>query len=282
MSKWRIYSMPAVIETEDDKDFRRTVGEVLWPSRYPAEALLPHKQADPQMWESCYQQRPRIGGGYWFQTSWLNFYPKPLDPVRENLNVYGLCDSSLGKSATSDYTAIFYFGTGQDQNYYWLDLLHERIDTDRRVDEMFRMHRLWRPRNFGYEELGMQTDIDQIKKRQEKVGYRFPITELGRKGIWHNHSKPDRIRTMVPTAKTGHLWLPDPRSDAFPKATRDLILDFIDKGWSQYPAGKKYIDVLDVMSRMNDPAMSIRFPAPRQPMEDAPQRSFGADSWMLG
>lgn len=279
---WRVYSLPAMIETEADKDYRTEIGDVLMPKRFPRERLEKIKASDPGVWEANYQQRPRIGGGFWFQTSWLNFYPKPLDPVRENMNVYGVCDSSLGKNAKSDHTAIFYFATGQDENYYWLDLLHARLDTDKRVDEMFRMHRQWRPRNFGYEEIGMQTDIEQIKRRQEKVGYRFPITELGRKGIWHNHSKPDRIRTLVPVAKTGHLWLPDPRSTAFPQVTRDMVLDFIDKGWSKYPGGKKYIDVLDVMSRMNDPAMNVRMPSPRAPMDEAPQRSFGADSWMLG
>jgi len=232
-------------------------GEPLWPERWPCKALHAYKKADATVWESSYQQMPTVAGGYWFANTPPQFYEK-VEP--RDFNVYGLCDPALKQHSKADFTTIFFFGVGVDTNRYWLELVRERLTPGDRADRIFEMHRKWRPIGFGYEEYGLQSDVAHLKEKMERENYRFPITVLGRTGIWHNQSKPARIRTLLPLATNKRLYFPNPATPSRDPRVVELVRYVIEDEWNKYPASK-YDDVLDVMSRMNDPAMSIREPA---------------------
>jgi len=250
-------------------------GEPLWPERWSCTELYALKKADPEVWESSYQQRPSIAGGYWFANVPLNFYEEVKTP---DMNVYLLCDPALGREKKHDFTAMWVFGTHADGNYYWLEMLRERLTPPERAEALFRLHRKWRPVGVGYEEYGLMSDTSALREKMERENYRFHIEELGRKGEWHNVSKPDRIRTLISIGTAGRLWLPNPETQGRDAGQARLVKDFITQEWCRYP-GSRFDDMLDVMSRMNDPKFLVRFPRPR-PVYEPSQGTRPGVSWM--
>lgn len=233
-------------------------GQQLWPERWTCKALHDLKTSDSTVWESSYQQEPTVAGGFWFSSIPLNYYEKV---ETRGMNVYGICDPALSKRKGADYTTIFFFAIGGDGNYYWLELLRARLNPTERADAIFRLHRKWRPVGFGYEEYGLQADTVTLKDRMERENYRFPIVELGRRGLWHNLSKQDRIRTLIPLGNSGRIWLPNPETPGRDAKEVETIRYFVENEWGKYPA-VRHDDVLDVVSRVNDPDMNIKQPIP--------------------
>lgn len=283
---WRVVHLMA--EAEVDEGWRKakcecgTVrephGEPLWPEYWPCRKLVAKKR-DPEMWQFCWQGKPTIGGGYWLAATPPNYYEqvKPAD-----FNIYLLIDSSLGETKGSNRSALGVVGLGVDRNFYLLDLTRKVLDTDARTDEMFRLHRKWRPLGTALEEYGAQADHVYIKERMEAENYRFPLTILGRAGIWHNLSKPDRIRTLTPQAKAGRWWFPNPASPHTPTELAKTVRGLVDEEWNKYHGAVNCVDDgLDMLSRINDPGMNARWPMPRQ-MEDSRdyQSKGGPDAWM--
>lgn len=271
---WQVIAIQALAER--DEGWRKE-GESFWPERWSAEDLQAIRSADATVWESSYQQHPTVGGGCWFDTNWLQFY-KELTPRQiSQLNTYILVDPALSKHRKADYTTIWVVGTGEDRNFYWLELIRQRLDPSERAAEIFRLHRKHRPIGVGYEEYGLQSDASALREKMEREHYRFVITELGRSGQWHNLAKPDRIRSLITIAKNGRLWLPDPDLRGRDERVVKTIRDFMNREWAKYPA-VDYDDILDVMSRINDPGMNITFPMPSQ--TEIPETRWAGATWM--
>jgi hypothetical protein len=259
MSQWHVISLEALaIPAEGWRpDGWRTAGEALWPERWDVEKMEAIRKADPRVWMTNYQCRPVAAGSFWFAPDEIHTYEK-VDAT--TLNVYMLVDPALRKDKRADPTVIGVLGLGADHNVYWLEVFRERVDPNERTDVIFRMHRKWAPIAVGYEEYGLSSDVVTLRARMEHDQYRFNIVELGRAGEWHMVSKEDRIRTLQPLGRDGRLWVPnvekcDPRQ-------AELIKYFIEREWSLYCGSKstQYDDVLDMLSRINDPGLRAVYP----------------------
>jgi len=254
-------------------------GEPLWPERWPCTALHAMKTANATVWESSYQQEPTVGGGFWFAASPPQYYHE----IRSSdFNVYLLCDPALSKNRKADRTTIGAIGLGFDQNFYLLDLVWDRLSPSERADHIFRLHRKWRPVRMGYEEYGMQSDSVELQNRMERENYRFTITPLGRTGSWHNLSKGDRISTLVPQVQSGRWWLPNPDVPGRDPAVADWTRRLIAEEWNRYPAST-HDDVLDMLSRINDPEFKASFPRSHRMVlnkGDTPVVNRSGTSWM--
>lgn len=250
-------------------------GQILWPERWSCREMMALRRADPEVWETSYQARPTVGGGYWFASIPLNFYEQ-TDKVGRN--IYMLVDPALRQHGKADYTTIWIVATAPDRNYYWLEMIRKRLTPAERADTIFRMHRKWRPIAVGYEEYGLQSDIAALQEKMERENYRFTITELGRSGVWHNKSKSARISTLIPVGRDGRLWLPNPETRGRDPEAATTVKQFIEEEWNRYP-GVNHDDMLDVMSRINDPAMNIAFPRPVDHDETFNPRLYGT-TWM--
>lgn len=272
---WQVIRLRAV--ATEDEGWRKE-GDPLWPERWPLDELRQF-QSDATMWEASYQQEPTVHGGFWFADIPLQYY-ETVDP--KDFNVYMLCDPALFVSAKrhkrSDYTTIGVIGTGQDQNYYLLDGVRKRLSVDERTAALFRLHRKWRPIAVGYEEYGLQADVVELKARMERENYRFTVIELGRSGEWHNLSKEHRIGTLVPLAKNGRLWFPNPKTKGRDPAMVQMVSEFVLTEWYKYPAAR-YDDMLDMLSRLNDPAMNVQFPMQRT-FQQSGTANYPNSSWM--
>lgn len=196
-----------------------------------------------------------------FSLEWLKYWPATH---ADNLNVYIVVDPASRKKrdskkkATNDYTAMWVIGIGGDKNYYVLDVIRDRLNLTERQRSLFSLHRKWRPLAVGYEDYGLQADIEHIEYVMEQENYRFTITPLG-----GPMAKPDRIKRLVPIFENGRIFLPENgivRTDYEGRAV-NLIQSFIKEEYETFPI-VSHDDYLDALARILDPKMLITFPEP--------------------
>lgn len=191
------------------------------------------------------------------------------------MNKYLIIDPASEKKKTSDYTAIFVIGLGEDQNYYVLDMLRDRLNLKERGDAVFYLHRKWRPFSTGYEIYGLQADIEYIRERQEHENYRFEIVELG-----GQMPKNDRIRRLIPSLSEGKWYYPQSlfRTD-YQGKVQDLIDVYLNEEYLAFPV-PVHDDMLDCQSRIKDPELNVLFP--RLQTDDKyelPRRKRSVSAW---
>jgi phage terminase large subunit-like protein len=119
----------------------------------------------------------------------------------DGLNVYMIVDPASKKKKSSDFTTMWVFGAGADESFYILDLVRDRLNLVDRQRKLFELHRKWRPLSVGYEEYGLQADIEHHKYVMDKENYRFSITALG-----GTMAKEDRIKRLVPLFESGRIY----------------------------------------------------------------------------
>lgn len=228
--------------------------------------------SNPLLWSKEYvQERRRDLGPYTFaaqilldpaaeqnaifKEAWLRYYG-----TKEGFgkfNRYIIVDPANTKNKRSDYTAIVVIGVGADQNFYVLDIIRDKLSLTERTDVLFNLFKEYHPLRVGYEAYGKDADIDHILYRQKQDQFRFEIQPL--KG---NMAKKDRISKLVPLFEQGRVYLPYDREiihknwegrDYYPTKL------FVDGEYLTFPFCS-HDDILDVLSRIVDPDMAIKFP----------------------
>lgn len=176
-------------------------------------------------------------------------------------NSYILVDPANAKKKKSDYTALWVLTLAEDQNYYVRHIVRDRLNLAERIDLLFEMHREYQPRGVGYEQYGMQADIQAIEIEQRRQGYRFQVTPLG-----GQLSKFDRISGLIPLFEQGRIWLParcviNTRDDGM----KDMVHTFRNDEFLAWPyAGHE--DMLDALARITDPELHVIWPGRRSNM----------------
>ncbi len=188
-----------------------------------------------------------------FKREWLSYSKE--QPKREGLNVYILVDPANTKRKKSDFTAMWVVGLGPDQNYVVLDLLRDKLNLTERAERLFELVQKWKPLLVGYEEYGLEADIQHIEHLQHERNYRFRIKALG-----GNTGKVDRIRRLMPLFEQGRIVLPPSRNRTlYDKTTVNLIDAFVEEEYLAFPVGH-HDDMLDCLARIEDPELHVRFP----------------------
>lgn len=220
------------------------------------------------MTQEAYDEKRKLVGPYTFATQmlmnpladeiqglkneWIQYYDRGSTA---GFNIYMLVDPANEKKKSSDYTAIFVIGLGQDQNYYVLDMVRDRLNLKERADMVFYLHRTWRPLHVGYEKYGMQADIEYIKEKQQRENYRFTVTELG-----GSMPKLDRIKRLIPSLEQGRWYFPNSmfKTD-YQGKVHNLVDIYLHEEYLAFPVSV-HDDMLDCQSRIIDPEMNILFP----------------------
>lgn len=247
---WFVLCLPAVCDSKDDP-LGREIGEPLWPEWFN-EAHFDKFRGSPRTWAALFQQKPRPAEGAEFKKSWLQRYlaaPKKLNKII-------LVDPSSGKRKDrGDYTCMWVFGLGADQNAYLIDGIRDRLNLTQRVSAVMELHRKHKPIETRYEQYGLQADIEAIRAEQERSQYRFKITEVG-----GSTKKEDRIRRLIPWFENGKIWLPHvlPYVDT-EGAHHDLMAIFIDTEYAAFPVAR-HDDMLDGMARLAEPTLKLPYP----------------------
>ena len=193
-----------------------------------------------------------------FDIEWLQYWTtKPAGGNR-----YIVVDPANEKRKKSDYTAAWVIELREDQNYYAIDMVRDRLSLTERTDLLFRWHKEYTPLAVGYEKYGKDSDIEHIEDRQERENYRFTVTPLG-----GSLGKNERIKRLVPLFEQGRLLLPAKLMyKDYEQRTVDLIHSFIFDEYVPFPV-LSHDDMLDGLSRILDDDMHTEFPMPSEPID---------------
>ena len=199
-------------------------------------------------------QNPSADNAMGFKVEWFRTYHND-DLPWERMNRYILVDPAGAKKKGSDYTTMWVLGLSADGNVYVLDGVHDRLNLTERTKKLFHLHRKYRPLLTGYEQYGMQADIEHIEEAMQKEAYIFSIVPLG-----GSMPKYDRILRLVPKFENHTIFFPYRLLyiDAEGK-TRDLTDDFLNDEFLAFPVCA-HDDMLDCLARMLDPDFPVKFP----------------------
>lgn len=211
-------------------------------------------------------QNPLADRAQGFREEWLRYWSinslsglnvmMVVDPASGRNRERGRDPASGQKRSRNDYTSIWVIGLGGDGNFYVVDMVRDRLNLTERANVIFDLHRKYRPTLVGYEQYGLQADIEHIKDRQERENYRFKIEELGGR-----MAKEDRIRRLVPHFEQGRVYLPNSliRRDWEGRAV-DLVRTFLEEEYLAFPV-LAHDDMLDSLSRICDDGMKLDPPS---------------------
>lgn len=227
-----------------------------------SEALVKKRRdMGPYIFSTQMLQNPLADNAMGFQKDWLKFYTSK--PASDGWNRYILVDPAGKRKKTNDYTVMLVIALGADNNYYLLDGVRDRMNLTQRAQKLFDFHSKWKPLRVGYEQYGMQSDIEHIKYEMEQRNYRFGITELG-----GSQAKEDRIRKLVPIFEQGRFYLPEKLTFIdCEKRPIDFVRAFIDDEFDSFPVST-HDDMLDCMARIVDPGLGAVFPLIEEPVKE--------------
>ena len=183
------------------------------------------------------------------------FHTVPDNTVFSRMHKYIVVDPAGECKKDSDYTVMWVVGLGQDQNYYVIDGIRERLNLTGRADALFALHKRYTPLGVGYQKYGQQADIEHITDRMSREGYFFPITPLG-----GNVPKNDRIRKLTPLFEQGRVFFKQhiDHIDAQGQS-KNLGEVFLRDEFTQFPVSR-HDDMLDCLARIVDPNLGAVFP----------------------
>ena len=202
-----------------------------------------------------------------FDTERLCVYYLPPKEVRRGMNVLFLVDPA-GRRGDESHSrfSLNIVGLGQDQNFYWLDGVLDRLNLAQRIEVMFAKHRLWRPYETRYEANGYNADIEAIEMAMEYRNYRFIITPIFPQGT----QKKSRVERLIPIINGRRFYVPD-GGIPYHMTDNNQLIDLVEwwktKELMPFP-NVGHLDVSDAMSRIEEPGCVNVWPAPEREPED--------------
>lgn len=230
---------------------------------------LAEKRRDfgPYTFASQMLQNPSQDKVQGFKTDWLRYwYPREW----QGMNRYIIVDPASKKKKSSDYTVMAVIGLASDGKYYVIDWIRDRLSLTERTAMLFKLHRTYRPLAVGYEEYGIQADIEHIQYVQNLEHYNFDITPLG-----GQIAKEDRIKGLLPVFESGRMVLPAGLTHmSYEQLPYDPTTTFVDEEYRDFPVSL-HDDAFDDLARILDPELCVVWPEAVAAEENKPRR----DSW---
>jgi len=200
----------------------------VWAQEYMCQAINPDT-AEFRPAEFAYYDASKISsaGGRHFIT---------IDNVSHPLNITIAVDPSMGRTKTSDYSAIVVLGAAPDNHVYVIDVCRKRLQPDALIDELLVRAAFWQPLKTRVETNGFQWLLArELKEAQRRRNIHFMIEEFR-----SSTNKEVRIRSLVPATRNGTLVFPErnnPQGESndlidelamFPRAKNDDASDALE------------------------------------------------------
>jgi phage terminase large subunit-like protein len=212
-----------------------------------------------------------------FKPEWVRRYTTPPEEARRGMNVCFLVDPAYSKGQNShSRTAIAVVGLNNDNNYYLLDGVLDRLNLGQRLDIMFELHQKYKPWEVRYEQNGWGSDLEAFRIEMERRNYRFSVVPVHPQSI----SKNKRIERLVPILRAGRFFVPSAGIPYLMKETNqriDLVQWWIEKELIPFP-NVVHLDFSDALSRIEEPDCSNLWPRPKQQRSDEWRAEFYKES----
>ena len=193
---------------------------------------------------------PKQGGTVGFKREWWRTWTGEVHG-----NTYIIVDPANSKRKGSDNTAIWAVTASADRNWYVKTLCRDKLGLTQRIAKLMDLHRELRPKGVGYEQYGMQADIEALKAEQDRQGYRFEVVPLGGK-----LAKFDRIMQLEPLFAEGRIWFPQRCTSINHEGELvDMLGEFRDHEYLAWPYSA-HDDGLDALARVCDPELGVMWP----------------------
>lgn len=256
--------------SDGSEDFSKSV------LRSPEFLADRRKKQGPYTFGAQMLLNPKADTAEGFRHEWLRYWPASNT---HDLNLYLVVDPSAGKRdakkrKSGDYTSMWVVGIGGDDNYYVVDGCRDRLNLTERTKWLFKLHRLWRPIGVGYEEYGMQADIEHMESEMGRQNYRFSITALaGPLGT------EDRIKRLVPVFEQGRMFLPQSGIVHVNHEGEqvNIVRQFVNDEYLAFPVGA-HDDMLSNLSRILDDELGVIAPEPDTQKIPKWMRDFDAET----
>lgn len=223
--KWEVISFPAI--AENDEKYRKE-GEALWADYFTLDKLLEKKSAvGAYTWASLYQQQPISRETQKFKQE-LFKYREIKDVTDKPSNCFITIDSSLAKTATSDYTGITINWVHED-NSWNLKSYHVRLTSPELIKTIFELQRAYNPIAIGLEETVFTSAIEPFMREKMMQENCFPNVVP----LKHNQvNKNLRIESLLPRYTANGIY-----------HIQGMCVD-LEEELLRYPASK-YDDTMD-------------------------------------
>lgn len=247
--QWTYINLPSVVtdekladalgiklETPDDPAVIQQFGEkpmaALWPERFSLRHLASAKQLNPAGFSALYQGSPSPEEGDYFQRDWIRYY-KPAD-LPKNLRYYAASDHAVSTKAHADWTVLGCVGIDdKDDIYVMPDLVWEKFETDRTVEEMIALMKRRKPELWFAEADVIKKSIGPfLRKRMREEKVYVPVYDMATAKT----DKVMRARSLQGRMAMGKVFLPllAPWTQKavqqllkFPNASHDDFVDFL-------------------------------------------------------
>ena len=184
--------------------------KVLWPEKRSYYDLRVMRLTEGEAaFNSEMQNQPIDPSACLFSSQWFRYFnPAEVDFRAPSFRFYGYCDPSLGRTATSDYSAIVTLAVDGDTGlgYVW-DADIQRRHPDRIITDILEKERLLRRETGrGYTLFGAETNQfqwflkEQLARESARQGLYLPI-----QGVRATEDKTMRIETLQPDVKNGYI-----------------------------------------------------------------------------
>ncbi len=214
------------------------------------------KTKSPKIFGAQFLCNPLAASAKSFQISWIQTYTSDRVATGRGHNVYLLVDPAGSSKKGRSFFVMWAVGLGNDQNYYILDGIIDRLDLSQRTDALFEFHQRWQPIEVRYEQYAFQSDIEHIEYVMGIRNYRFEITLVA-----GNIKKEDRIERLLPIFKAHRFYFPVtiPYYSRHEGKEIDIIETFRETEFAVWPEGIRD-DGLDSLSRIAEPDLPLQFP----------------------
>jgi predicted phage terminase large subunit-like protein len=186
---WEIVNYPA--QALEDETYRN-MGEALHPERYDEKALARIRATIGERdWAALYQQQPVLDEGAYFKQENFLFYdyndPDAVPPPDAVVN-YVAWDLAVGKKQINDWGVGIVVSIDRNEELWVREVVRDRWDSLEVVDQMFSIHRKWRPGRTGIEkgviEMSIAPYLTRAMREQKMWDFRYtPLENRGQDKI---------------------------------------------------------------------------------------------------
>lgn len=184
--------------------------KVLWPEKLSYYDLRCMRLIEGESaFNSEMQNQPIDPQSCLFSPQWFRYFnPCEMDFRSPHFRFYGYCDPSLGRSASSDYSAIITLAVdGESGLSYVYDADIQRRHPDRIISDILEKERLLRRETGqGYTLFGAETNQfqwflkEQLARESARQGLYLPI-----QGVRSTEDKTMRVESLQPDIRNGYI-----------------------------------------------------------------------------